>query len=168
MKTVDEKARELTPLNEIAARKLKELREVDEYKGSNDSKDAITVMKEAMLEYANQQPETEPMFKTSKDITEHEKWKQPKQGEVDALQYNEMVQFLRKWKVDSNAIADLRGLITSTLTKTVEERALELYPVRMVEREIPKHVGQPFVYEEDDNEAARKAYIKGATDNQNK
>lgn len=56
-----------------------------------------------------------------------------------------------------------------TLTeKTVEERALELYPVRMVEREIPKHVGQPFVYEEDDNEAARKAYIKGVTDNQNK
>ena len=68
-------------------------------------------------EYANQQPETEPMFKTSKDITEHEKWKQPKQGEVDALQYNEMVQFLRKWKVDSNAIADLRGLIKSTLTQ---------------------------------------------------
>lgn len=56
-----------------------------------------------------------------------------------------------------------------TLTeKTFEERALELYPVRMVEREIPKHVGQPFVYEEDDNEAARKAYIKGVTDNQNK
>ena len=125
MKTVDEKARELTPLNEIAARKLKELREVDEYKGSNDSKDAITVMKEAMLEYANQQPETEPMFKTSKDITEHEKWKQPKQGEVDALQYNEMVQFLRKWKVDSNAIADLRGLIKSTLTQDKVREAAE-------------------------------------------
>lgn len=44
--------------------------------------------------------------------------------------------------------------------KQAEQRALELYPVRMIEREIPKHVGKPFIYEEDCNEAARKAYLK--------
>lgn len=41
-----------------------------------------------------------------------------------------------------------------------EKRALELYPVKMVERSIPKHVGRPFEYEEDDNERPRKAYLQ--------
>lgn len=80
MKTAEEKARELTPLNEIAARKLKELREVDEYKGSNDSKDAITVMKEAMLEYANQQPEVDHVKDFHTWRLPHEK--QPEQDKV--------------------------------------------------------------------------------------
>ena len=42
------------------------------------------------------------------------------------------------------------------LSKTVEERALELYPVLKGS------------FATDDNEAERIAYIKGATDNQNK
>jgi len=50
----EEKAKELYPLNEIAERKLKELRDADKYMGTDDSKDAITVMKEAMEEFAQQ------------------------------------------------------------------------------------------------------------------
>lgn len=50
--------------------------------------------------------------------------------------------------------------------KTVEQRALELYPPDLVAYGIAATDEDDLVF--DNNDAARRAYIKGATDNQNK